>query len=522
MINRKIKILDTTLRDGLQGEEIAFSVSDKLNIVRLLDEFGVSYIEAGNPASNPKDCMFFEQAATLSLKNSKLCAFGSTRRKDIQACEDSNLNALVQANTQVVVIFGKAWDWHVSEVLKATLEENLLMISDTIRYLKQFEKEVIFDAEHFYDGFCANREYAIKVVETAISAGADVVCLCDTNGGILPTKLYSITKEITTQFETSEFAIHAHNDSGCAIANSLMAVEAGITQVQGTFIGFGERCGNSDLSTIIPNIVLKEGIACDGDLTKLCSIATAISEISNSKLEKNRPYIGKGAFAHKAGMHIDGVLKNPATFEHINPEAVGNRRRFLLSEVSGRGMVLEKIKPYAPTLEKGSPELETIIEKLKILEHFGYQFEAADASFELLVKKITGTYQKHFSLVLYKTIGDFPVPEGECSASAMIKIEVDGKTEITAEQGNGPVNALDKALRKALVVFYPSISTMQLSDYKVRVLEQNAATAAKVRVLIESTDGAATWTTIGVSNDIIEASLSALIDSIEYKLGVRE
>ncbi len=513
-----MKILDTTLRDGVQGSEISFSVSDKLNIVKILDDFGVSYIEAGNPSSNPKDLMFFEEVKKLELKTAKLCAFGSTRRKDVSVHDDANLKAVLKANTDVVVIFGKSWDLHVTEVLKASLEENLAMIYDTIQFLAtENKKEVIFDAEHFFDGYKANKEYAIKVIETAIKAGAYNICLCDTNGGVLPNELSAIVKDVIGRFPNSNFGIHAHNDCGVAVANSIVAAEAGISQIQGTFIGFGERCGNADLSCIIPNLILKLGIKCDGNLSMLSKAAAAISEISNMNLESNKPYVGVGAFAHKAGMHADGVLKNSVSFEHVNPEAVGNKRRFLISEVSGKGAVLEKIKPYAE-LDKNSPLVKEIIDKLKELEHFGYQFEAADASFELLVRKVIGTYKKHFSLVFYKTIEEFPAPEGELPALATIKVEVDGKTEMTAASGHGPVNALDLALRKALSVFYPSLSKMHLTDYKVRVLEQNNTTAAKVRVLIESTDGISTWTTVGVSNDIIKASLTALIDSIDYKL----
>ncbi|MDR1563639.1 MAG: citramalate synthase [Oscillospiraceae bacterium] len=518
MINLKISILDSTLRDGAQGVDISFSVNDKLAIAHALDEYGVGYIEAGNPASNPKDLEFFARAGELKLKNAKLAAFGSTRRKGITAEEDSNLKALLDANTPVVTIFGKSWDLHVKEILGASLEENLSMISDSVRFLKSHGKEVIFDAEHFFDGYLADKVYAMSVLSAAARAGADVLCLCDTNGGTMPLILYRIVADVALVFPNTPLGIHTHNDTGCAVANSLLAAEAGASHIQGTFVGFGERCGNADLSGVLPSLVLKSGMEVEGNIAQLFTTASKISEIANVQLSASKPYVGKNAFSHKAGMHIDGVLKNSTSFEHIEPSLVGNKRRFMLSEVAGRGSVLEKVKPYAPELRKDDPRLAEIISKLKELEHFGYQFEAADASFELLTRKLLGTFKTHFKLVLYKTIGEFPPLQGELPSTATIKVDVDGQTETTAAQGHGPVHALDNAMRKALCVFYPQLSEMKLTDYKVRVLDQKAATAAKVRVLIESTDATGTWTTIGVSDDIIEASITALIDSIEYKL----
>lgn len=518
--SRKIEILDSTLRDGAQGEGISFSVNDKLNIVKALDSFGVDYIEAGNPGSNPKDLEFFEKAASLKLQNAKLCAFGSTCRKGVEPKDDANIRSLLTADTPVMVIFGKSWDMHAIEILKITLDENLEIIKETVSYLKSMNKEVIFDGEHFFDGYKANSEYAIKTLLAAIEGGADAIALCDTNGGTLPDEIFKITQTIKETFPDIKLSIHCHNDTGCAVANSMLAIEAGASQVQGTFIGIGERCGNADLSVIIPNLKLKCKYECNGNVEMLFRVARQIAEISNTQIDNGKPYTGMSAFAHKGGMHIDGVLKMPCSFEHVDPSTVGNKRKFLMSEVSGRSTILTKIQGFAPFLEKNSPETAEILEKLKELEHFGYHFEAADASFELLVKKILGMYKPHFKLVLFKTMGDYPVQEGGMPASATIKIEVDGKEEITAVMGNGPVNALDLALRKALFVFYPAIKEMVLTDYKVRVLEQNSTTAAKVRVLIESRDGNNTWTTIGVSNDIIEASLIALIDSIEYKLAL--
>lgn len=514
----RVEIFDSTLRDGAQSEGISFSVNDKINIVKSLDAFGVDYIEAGNPGSNPKDMDFFKQVSELKLKNAKLCAFGSTCRKGIELKDDSNIKSLLSANTEVVVIFGKTWDLHVKEILKISLEDNLDIVKKTVKYLKTNGKYVIFDAEHFFDGFKANQKYAIEVLQAALDGGADTITLCDTNGGTLPNEVYRITTLIKEMFSLCKISIHCHNDSGCAVANSMLAIDAGCEQVQGTFIGIGERCGNADLSIVIPNLKLKSDFECGGDLENLFAVTRRIAEIANTQIENNRPYIGQSAFAHKGGMHIDGVLKITSSFEHISPEIVGNKRKFLMSEVSGRSTLLTKAASIAPNLKKDSPEAAKILEKLKEMEHYGYHFEAADASFELLVKRTLGIYKPHFKLVLYKTIGEFPVPNGGMSASATIKVDVDGKTEITAAMGKGPVNALDLALRKALTVFYPSIGNIELTDYKVRVLEENSTTAARVRVLIETADDSHSWTTIGVSNDIIEASITALVDSIEYKL----
>ena len=515
----KVKILDSTLRDGAQGEGVSFSVYDKLNIVKALDEFGVSYIEAGNPGSNPKDMEFFEKIADIKLKNAKICAFGSTHRKDKTPEEDANFASLLSANTDVVCIFGKSWDLHVTEILKTTLENNKKIVYQSMKFFKDRGKEVIFDAEHFFDGYKNNPDYAMEALESAVKGGADVLSLCDTNGGTYPLDIYKIVKKVKEKFPDVSVGIHCHEDTGCATASTLMAVEAGADHVQGTFIGIGERCGNADLSVIIPNLEIKRGIKCvSGDISQLTQITARISEISNIGIRRNKPFVGKSAFAHKAGMHVDAVLKLPKSFEHIEPESVGNKRRILMSEVAGKTTVLAKIAHIAPELKKDSPEVAKIVATLKELEHKGYQFEAADASFELMVKKIVGTYVSHFETVLYKTTGEFPTPDEKTRTSAMIQIKVGDKDEITAALGNGPVNALDGALRKALSVFYPELSSMHLIDYKVRVLEAKEATGAQVRVLIESTDGENIWTTVGVSADIIEASFMALVDSIEYKL----
>lgn len=516
---KRVEIFDSTLRDGAQSEGISFSVQDKLNIVQALDAFGVAYIEAGNPGSNPKDIEFFEKAAALELKNARLCAFGSTRRKNMAVEQDENVVSLLKANTPVVAIFGKSWDLHVTEILHATLEENLLLVTDTLRFFKERGKEVVFDAEHFFDGYKANAPYALQVLDAAAKGGADVLALCDTNGGASPMEVYEITKLVCARFPHLQVGIHCHNDTGCAVASSMLAVEAGAVQVQGTFIGFGERCGNADLSVIIPNLQLKQGMqTIAGDLENLSETVIRLAEIANLTVPNDKPYTGRSAFAHKGGMHIDGVSKLSRSFEHIDPELVGNKRRFLMSEVSGRTTVLAKIKNIAPQLTKASPETAMIVDKLKELEHQGYQFEAADASFELLVRKLLGMYRPHFDLVMYKTTGEFPSPDGELTASAIVRIQVDGLPETSGAMGNGPVNALDTALRKALKVFFPQLDEVHLTDYKVRVLETDSATGAKVRVLIETTDGESVWTTVGVSTDIIEASWLALVDSIEYKL----
>jgi 2-isopropylmalate synthase len=516
-------MFDTTLRDGAQTEGVSFTVSDKLAIVMALDEIGVRYIEAGNPGSNPKDMEFFSSADGLKLKNARLVAFGSTKRKHIAAPDDSNVMSLLQANTDVIAIFGKSWDLHATEILNTTLEENLNCVHETVRFFKSKGKEVIFDAEHFFDGFKNNPEYALQVLQAAVKGGADVLVLCDTNGGTLPMRIFETVKTVCQRFPGMRVGIHCHNDTGCAVANSMMAVEAGACHVQGTFMGIGERCGNADLTTIIPNLQLKGGHDCiAGCLERLTETELKIAEIANMTVPNNKPYVGESAFAHKGGMHIDGVDKLSRSFEHIDPSLVGNSRKFLLSEVSGKKAVLLKIKDIAPELTKDSPETAAILERLKELEHEGYQFEAADASFELMVKKVIGKFKPHFELSMYKASSEHPAPDGELNSNAMIKIKVDGSAETTAAVGNGPVHALDAALRKALGVFYPVLSNVHLTDYKVRVLETGYATGSGVRVLIESSDGHRKWLTVGVSTDIIEASFAALVDSLEYKLCMEE
>ncbi|MDR1559107.1 MAG: citramalate synthase [Clostridiales bacterium] len=517
-MGRTVTIYDSTLRDGAQAEGVSFSVEDKLKIVRALDDLGAAFIEAGNPASNPKDLEFFARVKHLELRNAKIAAFGSTRRKDLSAVDDKNLQLLLSADTAVTAVFGKCWDFHVTDILQASLEENLNMIRDTVSFLKARNREVFFDAEHFFDGYKANPAYAFDCLKAAAESGADCLVLCDTNGGAFPTEIHEITKRVTEEFSLP-VGIHCHNDGGMAAANSFMAVEAGASQVQGTFTGFGERCGNVALATVIANLQIKRGYLCVSPEKLHCLTKTArlINEVANLWPDEAAPYVGRSAFAHKGGMHIDAVLKSPRSFEHIEPDLVGNTRKTLTSEVAGRGAILTKIQRINPNITKDSPETESIIQRVKELEHEGYQFEAAEGALELIIRKQLGKYRPLFELINFKIVGEQPYVAGR-SATAMIKINVDGTTEITAAEGDGPVNALDKALRKALEVFYPQIAGVRLTDYKVRVMDGKSATASRVRVLIESTDGAESWSTVGVSTDIIEASWIALVDSVEYKL----
>ncbi len=508
-------LYDSTLRDGAQAEGISFSVSDKISIVGALDGLGMHYIEAGNPFSNPKDMELFQKLSKIHF-SSKIVAFGSTKRPDTRTESDKNLAALLEAQTDCVAIVGKSWHLHVMDVLQVGLKDNLQMIYDSVRFLKARGLEVIFDAEHFFDGYKANPSYALQTLEAAQSAGADCICLCDTNGGSFPNEIMVICGRVKETITVS-LGIHCHNDCGLAIANTLAAVEAGVVQLQGTFTGFGERCGNTSLSTLIPNLQVKLGLSIipHEKLSLLKQTAVFISETANISLSDRMPYVGRSAFAHKGGMHIDGVSKNPQSFEHINPSLVGNERRLLTSEMSGKSAVIAKIQSIEPNLGKSSLEIARILEQIKVLEYEGFQFEAADASFYLLVKKILGTYEPLFELINFKIIGEQPVGLNK-SASAIIKIRKGDKTEISAAEGDGPVNALDKALRKALEVFYPEIKNIHLTDYKVRVLDNKETTASKVRVLIESTDGHRNWISVGASKDIIEASWLALVDSIEY------
>lgn len=518
-MERRIEIFDSTLRDGAQGQGISFSLEDKVKIVKALDDIGIDYIEAGNPCSNPKDMEFFRIIKGFDLVNSKLVAFGSTRKPDTKVVDDENIKSLINAETKVVSIFGKSWSFQVIEILKTSLEENLSMIRDTIKYLKSKDKEVIFDAEHFFDGFKEDKEYSLSTLRVAKEAGAKVLVLCDTNGGTLPSEIKCISEEVVNLLGEN-IGIHCHNDIGMAVANSIIAVGAGINHIQGTFIGVGERCGNANLSTIIPTLSLKMSyeLGVNSYIHELTSRARYISEISNIQVEDSTPYIGKAAFAHKGGMHIDAICKIPKSYEHISPELVGNKRRFLVSEVSGKSTILQEIHKIFPNVKKDGEEVKNVTKKLKELEYEGYQFEGAEGTVELLIRKTIGKYKPFFKLNHFKTMGENPWNNSEFSSTALINITVDGKTEMTAAEGDGPVNALDKALRKAIEVFYPELKAVRLVDYKVRVLNSESTTGAKVRVLIESTDGNESWSTVGVSKDVIQASWIALVDSIEYKL----
>jgi 2-isopropylmalate synthase len=515
----KIELYDTTLRDGAQGPGISFTTEDKLRIIAALDEFGVDYIEAGNPGSNPKDSGLFQKAAGLNLKHAKLVAFGSTCRAGANAGEDENLRKIIAARTGYVAIFGKSSLLHVEKVIKTTAEENLRIIFDSVKFLRK-SKKVFFDAEHFFDGYKDNPEYALKVLETAQRAGAEMLILCDTNGGTMPDEIEKITRAVGAVINRP-LGIHCHDDNGLAVAGTLAAVKGGALQVQGTVNGIGERCGNADLCVIVPNLQLKLNYDCvpEENLKNLTPLARYAAEISNLAFDEKTPYTGGHAFTHKAGMHIDAVNKLPSSFEHVMPESVGNARNTLVSEFAGRSALLNKIIKLAPDITKDSPELKDALELIKSYENDGYQFENAEGSLSLLLLRSLNKRKMFFSVETFNLVFAEPNQGGK-KAGALIKIKVDGIEEITAAEGDGPVNALDKALRKALTRFYPKLSDMKLIDFKVRVLNSNAATAAKVRVLIESTDNHKTWRTAGVSTDIIEASWNALLDSVEYKLSM--
>jgi len=513
---KKIEIFDTTLRDGAQSEGISYSLEDKVKITKILDNFGIDVIEAGFPASNPKDEELFARLKNEKLNHARLAAFSSTLHIGEDAESSVSMKKLLDADTPTVVIFGKASSVQVREVLKISGEDNLVIIKKTVSYLKQAGKEVIFDAEHFYSGALSDKEYTYKVLDTAAEAGADVICLCDTTGAVLPSDAEKLTREAVSRYK--KVAVHFHDDIGCAVANSLLAAEAGASQIQGTFLGIGERCGNADLSVIMPSLQFKLGYEFDCDMKYLRKTANAISEISNTRIRNNKPYIGKSAFYHKAGMHIDAVKKYPPSFEHIDPSLVGNERKFVLSEISGRNTLLERVRQLVPEADKNSDELMRAVTVLKEKEMFGYHYEAAEASFTLLLRRALYKYEPHFNIVLHKTTDDFPSANGELTSCSVVQIEVGGRTEMGSSLGNGPVNALDNALRRALSVFYPEVNDIKLLDFKVRVIDATTTTAAKVRVLIESTDGEDVWTTVGVSFDVIEASLQALLDCYEYKL----
>ena len=519
-----VQLYDTTLRDGSQQEGISFSVEDKLKLCQKLDELGIDFIEGGWPGSNPKDTEFFAQAQNLRLSHATLVAFGSTRHVNSRAEEDSNLRALVEAKIRVVTIVGKAWDKQVTRVLETTLEENLSMVADSISYLKSKGLRVFFDAEHFFDGYKDSPEYALQVVTAAAKAGAECVVLCDTNGGSLPQQIVTAIKAVH-KASSVPLGIHTHNDAELAVANSLAAVEAGVIQVQGTINGYGERCGNANLCSIIPTLKLKMGIDCitDKQLSKLSDVSRYISELANMPHYDRLPYVGDDAFTHKGGIHVSGLMKWEDSYQHINPSLVGNHPHVVVSELAGKGSIIFKAKERGLPVPKGK-EIEKVLEQIKLLEKQGFQYDVAEASFDLLLRRAQPDYQPPFELVDFIIVVEKrrrPPTRGnqeESLSEATIKVKVDNRIVHTAAEGDGPVNALDQALRKALLQFYPDLSAVKLIDYKVRILEETAGTASQVRVLIESSDGRENWRTVGSSTNIIEASWLALADSIEYWL----
>ncbi|MEW6008373.1 MAG: citramalate synthase [Candidatus Omnitrophota bacterium] len=514
---KQLMLYDTTLRDGAQTQGVSFSLEDKIRITSVLDELGIHYIEAGWP-SNTKDREVFKYFQKHPLAFSQLVAFGSTHRVDKKASTDENLVRLVDAGTKTVTIFGKSWDLHVKDVLKVSLEDNLKIISNSIKFLVSKKLTVFYDAEHFFDAYRSNRTYALETLRIAASSGASVIVLCDTNGGTLTSDLIKIIHDVKNIISLP-LGIHTHNDMGLAVANSIAAIQAGCLQVQGTFNGLGERCGNADLCAIIAIAQLKLNIDCisDSQLKKLTEVARFISEVANIKHPDNLPFVGHSAFAHKGGVHIDAMMKNPKTYEHIEPERVGNSRKILVSELAGKTPLVIKAKELEFDLNKKSPQAKQLLKLIQDLEHKGYQFEAADGSFALLLEKAFKKYKQFFHLEGFRVIIE-KKEHGKLVSEATIKLKVNEVQEHTTAEGDGPVNALDNALRKSLKGFYPSLSKMRLTDFKVRVLDAKSGTAAKVRVLIQSQDEKESWGTVGVSENIIEASWQALVDSVEYKL----
>ncbi len=515
---RKIEIYDTTLRDGTQGEEVCFSVEDKMMIARKLDELGIDYIEGGWPGSNPRDAAFFKRARHLHLRHARLVAFGSTCHPRSRAEEDPNLRALLEAETPTVTLFGKSWDRHVTRALGTTLERNLELIGASIAYVKAAGREVIFDAEHFFDGFRANPEYALATLQVAERAGADVIVLCDTNGGTLTSHLIEMIEAVRPRLRT-RLGIHTHNDSDLAVANAIAAVEHGVTHVQGTINGYGERCGNANLCSILPILELKMGYRTIGPeaLRQLTSVAHFVSELANLPPRPNQPFVGRSAFAHKAGVHVNAVLKDPSTYEHIPPETVGNARRVLVSDLSGRSNLLYKAAELGIDLPADPERLRALLERVKALEHEGYQFEGAEGSLRLLLEEAVRGDCEFFCLETFRVVSE-RTGDGRLRSVATVRLRVGEKVQEAMAQGKGPVLALDRALRKALSSVFRGVSDLRLTDYKVRVLNAEQGTAAKVRVLVQTSDGQESWSTVGVSENILEASYQALVDAIRYKL----
>jgi 2-isopropylmalate synthase len=517
---KPIEIYDCTLRDGTQAEDFNLSVEDKIRIAQKLDELGVAYIEGGWPGSNPKDVQFFQSMQRVSLKKALLSAFGSTHNPKTQPEKDPNLKALLQTRTPVVTIFGKSWDVHVRDALRIPLERNLRIIEDSLALVRPKVSRLFYDAEHFFDGYQANPEYALATLKAAKRAKADCLILCDTNGGTLPSRLASIIQTVKKEIKGTPLGIHAHNDCDCSVANIMAAVECGIRHVQGTINGFGDRCGNANLCSIIPNLQLKLGLQAlsPDQLKKIRDISRFVDELANIRHNKYQPYVGDSAFSHKGGIHVSAVTKNPETYEHIRPELVGNVQRILVSDLAGRSNILSKAKGYGLDVSSKDPVVSDILSQLKELEHQGFQYEGAEGSFELLMNRAMGTRQQYFELEWYRVTVQKVREDQPPVVEATIIVKVKGQVEHTAALGNGPVNALDNALRKALLRFYPELMEVSLDDYKVRVLSSVEGTGARVRVLIESGDREDKWGTVGVSTDILEASWQALVDSITYKL----
>ena len=517
-MDTKVTLYDTTLRDGAQREGLSFSLDDKLKIARRLDRFGVDYIEGGWPGSNPKDIAFFERARSLNLEHATITAFGSTRRANTPVQDDPQIRTLLAAGTAAVTIFGKSWDLHVTEVLRTSLDENLRMIADSVRYLREHGRKVIYDAEHFFDGYRADPDYAMQTLYAAAAAGAAVLVLCDTNGGTMPGELQEVVARVATEINDVPLGIHCHNDSGLAVANTILAVQAGAVHVQGTINGYGERCGNADLCAVIPNLQLKLGYSCvsDEQLRSLVEVSRYVSNRANLRPDPHQPYVGRSAFAHKGGMHVNGILKCERSFQHIDPALVGNRKRIVVSELAGRSNILYKAQEFGLD-EVDDEQARALVARIKELESKGFQFEGAEASVELLMRRARPDYVPPFRLI------DFHVlvrdrENGMMASEAMVKIQVGDEVMLTAAEGNGPVNALDQAVRKALLPHYPQLAAVHLKDYKVRILDGDAGTAAQTRVLMDSSDGEHTWSTVGSSTNIIEASWQALADSLEYAL----
>ena len=517
-----VTLYDTTLRDGTQGEGISLSVADKLAICQRLDELGIHYIEGGWPGSNPRDAEFFERAKSMTLSNATLTAFGSTRRANISADEDANLATLLDAETKVVTLVGKSWDLHVTRVLETSLEENLAMISDSVAFLVERGRRVFFDAEHFFDGYKANAHYAIQAVNAAAVAGAECVVLCDTNGGMMPDEISAIVHQVRQRADV-ELGIHTHNDADMAVAGAIAAVRSGVRQVQGTMNGYGERCGNANIVSLIANLKLKLGIDCVSDyqLESLTDASRYIAEVANMPTPGSQPYVGSSAFAHKGGLHASAVSKVEHSYQHIQPRTIGNDKRVLVSDLSGRGNILWKARELCPEVEMTQAQARRLLEEIKDRENNGFQYEGAEASFELLVRRMQPGYSPPFSLVDFVSMVEKRANgsgTSDIASQVMLKVKVEDEVMHTAAEGNGPVNALDHALRKALEEFYPTLKAVRLLDYKVRVVDQSSGTGSVVRVLIDSTDGKRTWSTVGSSENIIEASWFALSDSLEHWL----